>query len=160
MQMEQYGIPEQEKVFTFSIPAERGLSYKKVNREYKNKFLVLSECWDFIDKSVAKGDRELVDTEDIVKRVLNNISDLWISVKDGDVVGAFVVGVIAYPKADVINFEAISGKFNFKYALPKVEDHYISLGYKHFQMIGRKGWQKVMSSQGYIPKSTTIFKKV
>ena len=144
MQMEQYGIPDQEKVFTFSIPAERGLSYKKVNREYKNKFLVLSECWDFIDKSVAKGDRELVDTEDIVKRVLNNISDLW----------------IAYPKADVINFEAISGKFNFKYALPKVEDHYISLGYKHFQMIGRKGWQKVMSSQGYIPKSTTIFKKV
>jgi hypothetical protein len=83
-----------------------------------------------------------------------------VSLKDEKIVGCFVVGVIAYPRADVINFEAISGKFNFKYALPRVEEHYRSLGYKYSQMIGRKGWTRVMEPLGYTPMNTTIFKRL
>lgn len=159
MQMELLGTPEQEKAFIFTIPAERGLSYNKINSKYKYKILLVSQCWNFIDKSVSKGNRDLIDTEDIAKRVINSISDLWISTdKDSNIMGCFVVGILAYPRADVINFEAISGKFHFKYALPKVEEHYKSLGYDNFQMIGRKGWAKVMKPLGYSPSSSTIFK--
>ena len=156
MQMELLGTPEQEKAFIFTIPAERGLSYNKINSKYKYKILLVR---NFIDKSVSKGNRDLIDTEDIAKRVINSISDLWISTdKDSNIMGCFVVGILAYPRADVINFEAISGKFHFKYALPKVEEHYKSLGYDNFQMIGRKGWAKVMKPLGYSPSSSTIFK--
>lgn len=161
MQTEQDGIPDQEKAFIFTIPAERGLSYSKINSKYKYKILLVSQCWHLLDKSVSKGNRDLIDTEDIAKRVINSVSDLWISTNEkNEIVGCFVVGIIAYPRADVINFEAISGKFHFKYALPKVEEHYKSLGYTNFQMIGRKGWAKVMKPLGYSPSSSTIFKRI
>ena len=160
MQMELHGIRGQEKEYTFTIPAERGLSYSKVNRFYSTRVDIVDKCWDLIDKSVSKGNTDLINTEDVTSRILENISDLWVSLKDEKIVGCFVVGVIAYPRADVINFEAISGKFNFKYALPRVEEHYRSLGYKYSQMIGRKGWTRVMEPLGYTPMNTTIFKRL
>ena len=160
MQMELHGIRGQEKEYIFTIPAERGLSYSKVNRYHSTRVDIVDKCWDFINKSVSKGNIDLINTEDITSRILENISDLWVSIKDEKIVGCFVVGVIAYPRANVINFEAISGKFNFKYALPRVEEHYRSLGYKYSQMIGRKGWTRVMEPLGYTPMNTTIFKRL
>jgi hypothetical protein len=160
MQMELLGIPALEKEYTFIIPAEHGLSYKKVNRSSNKRAEVLAQCIEYIDKSASRGNRELMDTEDIVKRVTDGITDLWISVEDEEIVGCFIVGVLAYPKADVINFEAISGKFDFEYGLPKVEEHYNTLGYKYSQMIGRKGWVKVMEPLGYTTMNTTLFKRL
>jgi hypothetical protein len=160
MQMELRGILDQEKEFTFIIPAEHGLSYKKINRYSNKRVDILDQCWGFIDKSVSKGSRELIDTDDVVRRVTDNFSDLWVSVLDDKIVGCFIVGVISYPKADVINFEAIAGKFNIKYVLPRVEEHYKTLGYKYSQIIGRKGWSRMTKPLGYNPKNTTIFKRI
>ena len=56
--------------------------------------------------------------------------------------------------------ETIGGEFDFKGITPIVEKYYKNLGYEFFQMIGRKGWEKVMQPMGYNFMNITICKRL
>ena len=157
------GTPEvQEKEYTFTTPLVHGLSYKKVNPEGKTFRKIVSDCWKYIESGIEhSGSEELISTEYLVKSILSRESDLWVSDdKNGTIRGCFVIGAAPYPKETGIIAETIGGEFNFKVITPIVEQHYKNLGYKFFQMSGRKGWEKVMQPMGYKFMNITIHKRL
>ena len=162
MLMAQPGIQNlAEKEYTFTTPLEHGLSCKRVNPDHSDFNFTLAHCWNFLEKSVEKGNTDLIQVEDIVKRIKEQNSDLWVSTDEsGDIVGCFVIGVAPYPKKTGIDAEAIAGVFNFKTMLPEVEKYYKALGYEFFEMTGRKGWERVMEPLGYSFSNITIYKRL
>jgi len=157
------GIPEARgKEYTFSTPLLHGLSYRLVNHDSSLLKRKLAYCRDYLEKAIDRSNCEdLFNAEDLIKRVLNKQNDFWISIdKDSDIKGCFIIGFGSMPRAKGINAEAIGGKFNFPDAVPIVEKYYKELGFKFFEMTGRKGWEKVMEPLGYDFKSITIRKKL
>tara|TARA_R110002020_G_scaffold33980_4_gene103168 strand:- start:14881 stop:15372 length:492 start_codon:yes stop_codon:yes gene_type:complete len=163
MLMAVIGTPEvEEKEYTFSTPLLAGLSYRLVNHNSTLLRKKLSNCYSDLERSIAKSKCEdLYNTDDLVKRVLNKQSDLWVSVDKGENIrGCFVIGFGNLPRGKGINAEAIAGKFNFQIGVPVVEKYYKELGFKFFEMTGRKGWKKIMKPLGYEFKSITIRKRL
>ena len=162
MLMEQAGTQSrEEKEYTFTTPLEHGLSCKRVNPDHLDFRYILACCWNFLEESINKGNTELIEIEDLVERIVQGYSDLWVSVdKNKTIVGCFVIGSADYPQALGIEAEAIAGKFNFKTMLPQVEKYYKKRGYKFFEMTGRKGWEKVMKPLGYEFSNITLYKRL
>jgi hypothetical protein len=158
------GTPEvREKEYIFSTPLLHGLSYRLVNHDSPLLKIKLAGCYDYIEKSVEKSKCEDVfNADDLIKKVINKQSDLWISVdKDGDIKGCLIVGFGELPRGKIITAEAISSEsLGFLTALPVFEKYYKELGFKIFEMTGRRGWEKVMKPLGYDFKGITIRKKL
>ena len=152
---------EQEKEYTFTTPLVHGLSCKRVNPDHAEFNFKLTHCWDFLEKSVERGNADLIQVEDLVSRVTKGHSDLWVSTDEsGDIVGCFIIGTAPYPQITGIEAEAIAGRFNFKTMLPEVEKYYKKCGYKFFEMTGRRGWERVMKPLGYEFSTITIYKRL
>ena len=162
MLMAQAGTPVgQEKEYTFTTPLEHGLSYKRVNADHPEFKFNLAHCWDFIERSVAEGNPDLVQTEDVVDRIINRQSDLWVSTDEsGDIVGCFVIGAAPYPRSKGIYTEALAGKLIFMDFIPKVENFYKQFGYEFSEIIGRKGWERRLKPLGYNFSNITIYKRL
>jgi hypothetical protein len=170
MLMELAGTQVAEKVYTFSTQPEHGLSYKKVNSNHSKFKMILGQCWKYIESSVERNNTDLIKTVDVVSRVADKQSDLWVAIKVdsvkkelfgiGEIVGCFVIGAAAYPQSTGIMAEAIGGEFNFPDIVPVVEKYYKNLGYSFFEMTGRKGWEKVMKPLGYELTSITVYKRL
>ena len=157
------GTPEvQEKEYTFTTPLVHGLSYKKVNPKGKNFRKIVFNCWKYIESGIERGgSADLISTEYLVKNVLSKESDLWVSADKGGMGrGCFIIGAAPYPESTGIVAETIGGEFDFKVITPIVEKYYKNLGYEFFQMIGRKGWEKVMQPMGYKFMNITIHKRL
>ena len=156
------GTPEvREKEYTFTTQLEHGLSYKKVNPNSSELKFNLAHCWEFLKKSTENGNTDLVQVEDIVNRVIDRSSDLWVSTDEsGDIVGGLVIGAAPYPRSKGIFAEAIGGKFRFEILVPMLEKHYKQYGYEFFEMTGRKGWERVMKPLGYSFSNITIYKRL
>ena len=54
----------------------------------------------------------------------------------------------------------MGGKFDFNVITPVIADYYKKLGFKFFEMTGRKGWEKIMEPLGYEFKTITLRKKL
>ncbi len=162
MQTELVGTPEAEKVYTFSTLPVHGLSYRKVNPKSKNFKTIVGQCWEYIENSTDRNNTDVIKAVDIIQRVVDKVSDLWVTIdsEKGEIVGCFVIGAAAYPQSTGINAEAIGGKFNFPDIVPIVEKYYKALGYEFFEMTGRKGWEKVMAPMGYELTSITVYKRL
>jgi hypothetical protein len=156
------GTPEAEKEYIFTTPLEHGLSYKLVNHNSHLLMKKLGEGFEHIQKSIIKSNcSDIYDAEDIVKRVLNKQSDLWVSTDaDNNTKGVLVIGFGQMPKGRIIGAEAMGGKFDFNVITPVIADYYKKLGFKFFEMTGRKGWEKIMEPLGYEFKTITLRKKL
>ena len=158
------GILEaQEKEYIFSTPLLRGLSYRLVNHDSSLLKRKLAYCYSYLEKSIEKSKCEDVfNTDDLIKKVINKQSDLWISTdKDGDIKGCLIVGFGELPRGKIVTAEAISSQsLSFLAALPVFEKYYKELGFKFFEIAGRKGWEKVMEPLGYDFKNITIRKSL
>tara|TARA_R110000765_G_scaffold214066_1_gene319150 strand:+ start:233 stop:724 length:492 start_codon:yes stop_codon:yes gene_type:complete len=157
------GIPEaRAREYIFSTPLLHGLSYRLVNHDSPLLKKKLAHCRDYLEKAIDKSNCEdLFNAEDLIKRVLNKQSDFWISIdKDDNIKGSLIIGFGEMPRAKGINAEAIAGNFKFEVLVPMLEKYYKNLGFKFFEMTGRKGWEKVMEPLGYDFKSITIRKKL
>jgi hypothetical protein len=156
------GTPEAEKEYIFSTPLLAGLSYRLVNH---NSILLrkkLANCYSDLEISVARSKCEdLYTADDLVKRVINKQSDLWVSVDESEnIKGSCIIGFGNMPRGKGITAEAIAGKIDFSLGTPVIEKYYKNLGFDFFEMTGRKGWQKVMKPLGYEFKSVTIRKRL
>ena len=163
MLTEVHGILDQEKEFILEIPLEHGLNYKFVNYKHNSLFSKLSKCYDYFEKTVQRSlCSDIYNANDLVKRVVKGTSDLWIAYdKDEEIKGCFVIGFAYYPQATGILTEAMSADdFDFKNAVPKIEEYYKELGYKFSEMTGRRGWEKVMAPLGYEFKTITLRKRL
>ena len=163
MLTEVHGILDQEKEFILEIPLEHGLNYKFVNYKHNSLFSKLSKCYDYFEKSIQRSlCSDIYNANDLVKRVVKGTSDLWIAYdKDEEIKGCFVIGFAYYPQATGILTEAMSADdFDFKNAVPKIEEYYKELGYKFSEMTGRRGWEKVMAPLGYEFKTITLRKRL
>jgi hypothetical protein len=161
MQTELAGTLVAEKEYTFITLPVHGLSYRRVNNEHKNFKTILAQCWDYIEKSTERGNTDIIKAVDVIQKVIDKDSDLWVSVDaEENIVGCFVIGAAPYPQKTGIMAEAIGGKFNFPDVVPVVEKYYKSLGYEFFEMTGRKGWEKVMEPLGYEFSCITIYKRL
>jgi|TARA_Y100000310_G_scaffold336543_1_gene421387 hypothetical protein len=163
MLMEQPGTQSrEEKGYTFTTPLEHGLSYNKVNPKRQDFRKIVSDCWKYIEAGIDRGgSKEFINTEYLVKKVLDKESDLWVSEdRGGSIRGCFVIGAAPYPEETGILAESIGGEFDFEVVTPIVEKHYKELGYKFFEMTGRKGWEKVMKPLGYNFMNITMYKRL
>jgi len=122
----------------------------------------VGQCWEYVENATERNNTEIVKGIDVIQRVIDKVSDLWVSIdsETGQIVGGLVIGAAAYPQATGINAEAIGGKFHFPDLVPVLEKYYKALGYKFFEMTGRKGWEKVMAPLGYKLTSITIYKRL
>lgn len=122
----------------------------------------MGQCWEYIENSTERNNTDVIQAVDIIQRVVDKVSDLWVTIdsEKGEIVGCFVIGAAAYPQSTGINAEAIGGKFNFPDIVPIVEKYYKALGYEFFEMTGRKGWEKVMAPLGYKLTSITVYKRL
>ena len=156
------GTPEAEKEYIFTTPLEHGLSYKLVNHNSHLLMKKLADGFDHIEKSIIKSNcSDIYDAADIVKRVVNKQSDLWVSTDSGNnAKGVLVIGFGDMPKGRIIGAEAMGGKFDFNVITPVIADYYKKLGFKFFEMTGRKGWEKIMEPLGYEFKTITLRKKL
>ena len=157
------GIPEgRAREYIFSTPLLHGLSYRLVNHNSPLLKKKLAYCRDYLEKAIERSNCEdLFNADDLIKRVLNKQSDFWISIdKDDNIKGSLIIGFGEMPRAKGINAEAIAGNFKFEVLVPMLEKYYKNLGFKFFEMTGRKGWEKVMEPLGYDFKSITIRKKL
>jgi len=162
MQTELVGTLEAEKVYTFSTPPVHGLSYRIVNPKGKGFKEIVGQCWKYVDSSTQRNNTEIVKTIDIIQRVIDKVSDLWVSVdsETDEIVGCFVIGAAAYPQATGIMSEALGGQFEFSDMFPIVEEYYKKLGYAFVELTGRKGWEKKLKPLGYELTSITVYKKL
>jgi flagellin-specific chaperone FliS len=162
MQMEQAGTPVAEKEFIYTTPVVRGLSYKLLNPKHQGFKKKVISCWDFIEQSIKRANNaEYINTVDLVNKVMQGQSDMWLSVdSNGKTKGCFLVAVAQYPKSVGIFSEATAGKFNFDDMFPKVEQFYKELGYQFVEISGRKGWERVLKPMGYQVKNITIVKRL
>ena len=87
MLTEQVGTQDQEKVFTFTIQPETGLSYRLLNNNSSRQRDVVVACWDYIESSALKGNSGLQGVENIVGKILRNQLDLWVCVDKDQIVG-------------------------------------------------------------------------
>tara|TARA_R100001443_G_scaffold106834_2_gene116404 strand:- start:168 stop:656 length:489 start_codon:yes stop_codon:yes gene_type:complete len=156
------GTPAAEKEYIFTTPLERGLSYKLVNADNPLTRKKLAKCYTRIEHMVEKIKcDDLYTADDLIKRVINKQSDFWISTDGYDnIQGCIIIGFAEMPRGKGINAEAIEGKFDFSIVTPVVEKYYKKLGFKFFEMTGRKGWEKVMEPMGYEFKSITVRKRL
>tara|TARA_R100000781_G_scaffold88475_1_gene54443 strand:- start:700 stop:1230 length:531 start_codon:yes stop_codon:yes gene_type:complete len=163
MLTEVHGILDQEKEFILEIPLEHGLNYKFVNYKHNSLFSKLSKCYDYFEKSIQRSlCSDIYNANDLVKRVVKGTSDLWIAYdKDKEIKGCFVIGFARYPQSVGILTEAMSADdFDFKNAIPKIEEYYKELGYEFSEMAGRRGWEKIMAPLGYEFKTVTLRKRL
>ena len=104
----------------------------------------------------------MFNANDLINKVINKQSDLWISIdKDGDIKGCLIVGFGELPRGKIVTVEAMSSEsLGSIAALPFLEKYYKELGFKFFEIAGRKGWEKVMKPLGYDFKNITIRKSL
>lgn len=162
MQTGQAGTPVAEKEYIYTTPGVRGLSYRLLNPKHSGFKRKVVFCQDLIEQSIKRANNaEYIDTADLVNKVLQGQSDMWLSVgKDEETKGCFLVAVAQYPKSVGIFSEATAGKFNFDDMFPKVEQFYKELGYQFVEISGRKGWERVLKPMGYQLKNITIVKRL
>ena len=158
------GIPEgRAREYIFSTPLLHGLSYRLVNHSSPLLKRKLAYCRSYLEKSIDKSNCEDVfNANDLINKVINKQSDLWISTdKDGDIKGCLIVGFGELPRGKIVTAEAMSSEsLGSLAALPFLEKYYKELGFKFFEMAGRRGWEKVMKPLGYDFKNITIRKSL
>jgi hypothetical protein len=161
MQMEQSGTQEAVKEFIFTTHLVRGLSYKLCNHAHPEFEYKVNVCRHLIYKAVEKANLAVVSAEDLIKKVKDVKSDLWLSLDAGDkIVGCFTIGVAAYPSAVGVFTESMAGTFDFPSLCEATEKFYKDLGFEFVEVQGRKGWEKVLAPLGYEFEHITLRKRL
>jgi len=163
MLMAQAGTQVPEKEFTFTTPVAHGLSYKICNPDHKDFKTKVAQCWDYVEASAKRGGPSgRITAEDLVKRVLNRQSDLWVCVSEqtGEIKGSFTISEANYPRDKGIFSESCGGEFVFTDMFPMVEEFYKGRGYTFVEVVGRKGWERELGPLGYKLEYISIHKRI
>tara|TARA_R110002124_G_scaffold117394_2_gene274448 strand:- start:283 stop:768 length:486 start_codon:yes stop_codon:yes gene_type:complete len=161
MQTALAGTLAQEKEYTFTTPLEHGFSYNRVNRNHPDVHHKIADCIEFVSQSLLRGgNEEYIKPEFLFNKFLTGFSDMWVSLRDQDIVGCLLIGVADYPEQTGIISESTGGKFHFETMMPALEDFYRKQGAKFVEIPGRKGWQRRFGTMGYKVKNVTITKRL
>lgn len=116
---------------------------------------LLSKAFEY---SAAK-----VDPQDVYEDLMNGNQSLWV-VFEGtpiNLVGAFTIRVKAYPAGQSLCGEHLGGERLNEWAdqLFEIMESYANdLGIKNLELIGRRGWEKVLKPKGW-KSNLVIFEK-
>lgn len=104
-----------------------------------------------------------VDPQDVYEDLMNGNQSLWI-VFEGtpiNLVGAFTIRIKAYPAGQSLCGEHLGGERLNEWAdeLFEIMESYANdLGIKNLELIGRRGWEKVLKPKGW-KSNLVIFEK-
>ena len=127
--------------------------------------LTPTECfeqWDdikpFIDMAIVD---EHYTSEDIKKHLLEGITRAYKVVADGVIMAVVTAELVIYPKAKVVRIHTAGGKDMSMWAekaIKAISEDGIRNGARELQIIGRKGWLKVLD--GFKEQYTVMSKAI
>ena len=104
-----------------------------------------------------------IDSQDVYEDLMRGYQSLWIAFEGTPVnlVGAFTIRVKSYPAGDALAGEHLGGERLDEWAdqLFEVMELYAKdLNIKNLELIGRRGWEKILKSRGW-KSNLVIFEK-
>lgn len=105
--------------------------------------------WRFVEPFIARACKRTwgrYEAEDIKPLLLNRDAQLWVSLRDGVIEAAAVTEITVYPHLKVCRLFLCSGKRREHWLVfePTVEAWAKSQGCEGFEIIGRRGWARVL----------------
>lgn len=104
-----------------------------------------------------------VDADDVRHDISVGNQTLWIVFEDTpqNIIGAFTIRVKAYPAASALCGEHLGGERLDEWAdklFEIMEEYARDLGINNLELIGRRGWEKILKPKGW-KSSLVIFEK-
>jgi len=161
MPTEPLGTLEAGKEYIFTTPLDHGFSYKLCNATHPDYDAKIEVGREFVEKAVRKARLELMGSNDLLLKVKELKSDLWLSIDAADkIVGCFTIGIASYPGGIGVFVESLAGEFDFPSLTSTIEDFYRKLNYTFVEIQGRRGWEKIMVPLGYKFANITLIKRL
>jgi hypothetical protein len=134
-------------------------------RPFLNAYILptasVPEFWDMAEphlRRVLRFHPFMRDTNDILALLMEGLATLVVYTERGEVVGAAVMEIHAYPSARVANILALSGRPGFLKRIKEAEatlQHWSrQKGCASMSMLGRPGWAKTVGALGYSQRPT------
>jgi hypothetical protein len=104
-----------------------------------------------------------MDEPSLVEALLSQKAYLFKVEDDGKALAVFVTIPQANPSRDKLCLYLAAGSESSKWLkdmLDVVEDQAVALGSEVIEIIGRKGWEKMIKPEGYLPERIVYRKKV
>lgn len=92
----------------------------------------------------------------------NGVFDLWVIVKDNEVIGAGVTAIVHHPQYNVCVIRLLSTDVGtgLETITTKTIERWAKVnGCKRLEMYGRKGWLKVLNKYGWKQSPYTVMEK-
>jgi len=101
---------------------------------------------DLLEKAQPHSEGELA-TEDFLEFLKLADMQLWVAVRQKEVIAAMVTQIIPYPRKKILRIIAIGGAEMDRWfgSLPKVEEFALQMGCESLEAWGRKGWKKILT---------------
>lgn len=124
-------------------PTTLSVSYSAVTSEH------IDGVWPvvapLIEKSLVYFDNR-VDIDDIYNSLKARNNQLWLVIRDGEILTAVVTEITIYPKKKVLNIAYLAGRDfrSWQDGIDILKDFAKSLGCSSIEIRGRRGWEKLL----------------
>jgi hypothetical protein len=111
----------------------------------------------------AKDFLTVFSEEELFNLLCHGIMDLWIGVKNGQLDGFALCAWEVHARARYYHVLGIFGdnlRFYLDEGLVKMEKYAMTMGAFEVVVEGRKGWQRLLKSRGYGPRTVRLRKNV
>jgi hypothetical protein len=122
-------------------------------------------CWKeaakFLDPATATS-RGRHDIASLHAEIERGMQLLWVMfIGDDEMVGAFTTSVFRYPKRSVVAISFLGGEKVFQYreeVIDAVSKYAIEMNCNGIEVVGRRGWLKVLGPSGFEEAFTVLEK--
>lgn len=115
-----------------------------------------------VDIALKKGG-SLISAKDVYKMLKNKDAQLWIVKENETIKVAYITSIKILPDCYVLEIVALFGN-NIKKYLDFIEENIVKFAKEHgcqyIEIVGRKGWERMLRNKGYKTVSLIIRKEV
>lgn len=117
--------------------------------------------WSDISKYLERLVDAKCSLEDMYNKVVEGEWHLWVATDQDEIYAVAITAFIYYPRSTNLRMIFVSGDGeNWPVAL-KVFEHFALVNDCHeVEILGRKGWERVLRDRGYELKSVTLRKRI
>jgi hypothetical protein len=127
---------------------------------------MVDDYWDVAFRLFSKSfeySSMKISPEDVYEDVMRGNQSLWLVFEEEpfEVIGAFTIRVKTYPAGAALAGEHLGGERLAEWAdqLFQIMEQYArDLGIKHLELVGRRGWEKILKPKGW-KANLVIFEK-